>query len=119
MRHRVDNWIDEYLGRARRTKFPTITQYTNCSTPTTTKNAKNESSNLTRCGVLSTYLFQTSVTIACASIPELPDLEVLDLAGALADVEGWLEGTRCLGGMVGDVFPEDERVRGERVIGRV
>jgi hypothetical protein len=43
-----------------------------------------------------------SVTIACASVGELLALDVLlDLAaGADEDGAGWLEGTRCLGGIL-------------------
>ena len=53
-----------------------MTQYTNCTTPSVTKNAMNTSTNLTRCGVSCTYRFQILATISCASATTpLPALE--------------------------------------------
>lgn len=49
------------------TKLPAITQYTNCNTPTAMRKMRKASSSFTRCGVWSTYLFQTPRPMFCRS----------------------------------------------------
>lgn len=69
-----------------------MTQYTNCTTPSVTKNAMNTSTNLTRCGVSSTYRVQILATISCASaitpLPALdPDGRLPELVMALVEAD--------------------------------
>jgi len=95
-------------------KFPAITQYTNCNTPTTTKNAMKQSRSLTRCGVFCTYLSHTPCTISCAVLAfgcfeeveeragvDAAEEVVCEAAWAEAGVAAGVEGPRCLGGMAG------------------
>lgn len=52
-------------------------QYTNCSAPTTTRNAMNVSNSFTLCGVFFTYLLNTSSKTSCA-LAEFPNFDDVD-----------------------------------------
>lgn len=83
----------------RRTKFPTKTQYTNCSAPTTTRNAMNVSSSFTRCGVFLTYFPHTPCNMSCALFWDLEAGFKADFAGVDVVVDA-AAGVRGFGAML-------------------